>query len=320
VGLNWALVLLEKYIHYKALSITALAVLAVANFGLFRIALTQGPLWFSDYGLYGMQYGAQQLFESAIPGYLAQHPGSRLVISPNWANATDRFLDFFATPEQRQKMTMGSVEGYLFKRLPLQENDVFIMTAPEYDKAAASPKFSDLSVDEVLNYPNGAPGFYFVRLRYSDDADQIFAAEKEARKQLVPNTVELGGQEVELHYSQIDMGEPRLMFDGDHLSLMRGLEANPFILEMVFTTPRSFSGVEADFGVADLTLTAMLYPDLNSEPVVYSTELNNADIDPTMKINFDQGPQQVSKIRFEILNRSSGETANIHIKELNLLP
>jgi hypothetical protein len=78
--------------------------------------------------------------------------------------------------------------------------------------------------------------------------------------------------------------------------------------------------VEADFGVADLTLTAMLYPDLNSEPVVYSTELNNADIDPTMKINFDQGPQQVSKIRFEILNRSSGETANIHIKELNLLP
>jgi hypothetical protein len=194
------------------------------------------------------------------------------------------------------------------------------MTTPEYEKAVASPKFNDISVDEVLNYPNGAPGFYFVRLRYSAAADQIFADEKEARKVLLTNTVELGGQQVELHYSQIDMGEPRLMFDGDHLSLMRGLEANPFILEMVFPTPRSFSGVEADFGVADLTLTARLYPELNSEPVVYSTELNNAAIDPLMKLNFDRGPQQVSKIRFEILNRSSGETANIHIKELDLLP
>ncbi len=320
LGLNWALGVLEKYINYRVLSVTALVVLAVANFSLFRIALTQGPLWFSDYGLYGMQYGAQQLFEGTIPGYLAQHPGSQLIISPNWANATDRFLDFFTTPEQRQKMSMGSVEGYLFKRLPLQENDVFVMTAPEYEKAVASPKFSDIAVDKVLNYPNGAPGFYFVRLRYSDDADQLFADEKEARKVLLTNTVELGGQPVELHYSPIDMGEPRLMFDGDHLSLMRGLEANPFILEMVFPSPRSFSGLEADFGVADLTLTAMLYPELNSEPVVYSTELSNAAIDPLMKLNFGQGPQQVSKIRFEILNRSSGETANIHIKELNLLP
>jgi hypothetical protein len=320
LGLNWALVILEKYINYKVLSIAALVVLAVANFSLFRIALTQGPLWFSDYGLYGMQYGAQQLFEGAIPDYLAQYPSSQLIISPNWANATDRFLDFFVTPEQRQEMSMGSIEGYLFKRLPLEEKDVFIMTAPEYEKAVTSPKFSDISVDKVLDYPNGAPGFYFVRLRYSDEADQIFAAEKEARKELVTNTVELGGQEVELHYSQIDMGEPSLMFDGDHLTLMRGLEANPFILEIVFPSPRSFSGVEADFGVADLTLTAMLYADVNSEPVVYSTELSNTDVDPSMKIKFDQGPQQVSKIRFEVLNRSSGETANIHIKELNLQP
>jgi hypothetical protein len=320
LGLNWALGILEKYVNYKLLSVTALVVLAVANFGLFRIALTQGPLWFSDYGLYGMQYGAQQLFEEAIPDYMAQHPGSLLLISPNWANATDRFLDFFTTPQQRQQMTMGNVEGYLFKRLPLQGNEVFLMTAPEYDKAVASPKFSDLTVDKVLNYPNGTPGFYFVRLRYSDSADQIFAAEKEARRQLLVDAIDLDGQPVELHYSQIDMGEPRLMFDGDHLSLMRGLEANPYILEMIFPSPRSLSGVKADFGVADLTLTAMLYPELNSEPEVYSTELSSSDIDPTMKLDFNGGPQQVSKIRFEILNRSSGETANIHIKELDLQP
>ena len=320
LGLNWALGILQKRIRYAVLAVSTFVVLAVANLGLFRIALTQGPLWFSDYGLYGMQYGAQQLFEGAIPQYLAQNPDSLLLISPNWANATDRFLDFFSTPQQRQHMTMGSVEGYLFKRLPLQGNEVFVMTAPEYEKAVASPKFTNIAVDEVLNYPNGSPGFYFVRLAYSDQADQIFIAEKEARKQLTVSTVELDGQPVELHYSQIDMGEPRLMFDGDHLSLMRGLEANPFILEMIFPSPRTFSGVEADFGIADLTLTALLYQDQNGEPVTYSTELNSSAIDPIMKIPFDLGPQQVTKIHFEIYNRSSGETANIHIKELTLLP
>jgi hypothetical protein len=148
--------------NYKALR-HCLAVLVLANRP-FRIALTQGPLWFSDYGLYGMQYGAQQLFEGAIPDYLAQHPASLLLISPNWANATDRFLDFFTTPQQRQQMLMGNVEGYLFKRLPLQENDVFIMTAPEYDKAPASPKFSDLSVIMCSTIRTGAR-LHFVRLR-----------------------------------------------------------------------------------------------------------------------------------------------------------
>jgi hypothetical protein len=185
MGLNWALEILQKRINHVVLSIATFVVLVVANFALFRFALVQGPLWFSDYGLYGMQYGAQQLFEDAIPKYLAQHPDSRLLISPNWANATDRFLDFFCTPQQRQQITMGSIEGYLFKRLPLYETDVFVMTAPEYDKAVSSPKFTAIAVDQVLNYPNGTPGFYFVRLRYSDEADQIFAAEKEARRQLL---------------------------------------------------------------------------------------------------------------------------------------
>ena len=319
-GLNWALETLQKRIPYAVLAVSTFLVLSAASFGLLRIALTQGPLWFNDYGLYGMQYGAQQLFEGAIPKYLAGHPDSLLLISPNWANATDRFIDFFSTPQQRQHMSMGSIESYLFKRLPLQQNEVFVMTAPEYDKAVANPKFSSVTVDEVLNYPNGSPGFYFVRLGYSDQADQIFAAEKEARQQLITNTVVLEGQQVELRYSQIDMGEPRLMFDGDQLSLMRGLEANPFILEMLFPTPRKLSGVEADFGIADLTLTAMLYQDPNGEPVIYAADLHNSDIDPLMQISFDQGPQQISKIRFEIFNRSSGETANIHIKELTLLP
>jgi hypothetical protein len=320
LGLNWALEALEKRISYKLLALSTFLVLSLASFGLFRIALTQGPRWFSDYGLYGMQYGAQQLFEEAIPPYLAQHPDRQVLVSPNWANATDRFIDFFATPEQRPRLSMGNIEGYLFKRLPLQGNETFVMTATEYVKAAASPIFTGLAVDQILYYPDGTPGFYFVRLAYSDGADAIFVAEKEARRVLLVDSITLDGQVVELRYSQIDMGEPKHMFDGDTLTLMRGLEANPFILEMVFPAPRALSGVTADFGIADLTLTALLYASPDGEPVSYSTDLHSTDIDPLMYLSFDQGPAQVNKIRFTIFNRAAGETANIHIKELNLLP
>jgi hypothetical protein len=320
LGLNWALEVLEKRISDKVLALSTFLLLSLANFGLFHIALTQGPRWFNDYGLYGMQYGAQQLLEEAIPAYLAEHPGQQILISPNWANATDRFIDFFATPEQRPRLSMGNIEGYLFKRLPMQGNETFVMTAAEYDKAALSPKFTGLAVDQILYYPDGTPGFFFVRLAYSEGADEIFALEKEARRVLLEDTLELDGQVVELHYSQIDMGEPKNMFDGDTLTLMRGLEANPFILEMVFSEPRTLSGVEADFGIADLTLTALVYASPDGEPAAYSTELHSSDIDPLMHLTFDQGPAQISQIRFEVFNRAAGETANIHIKELNLLP
>lgn len=320
LGLNWALEVLGKRLSYKILALSTFLVLSLASFGLFRIALTQGPRWFSDYGLYGMQYGAQQLFEEAVPAYLSQYPDQQLLISPNWANATDRFIDFFATPQQRPRLSMGNIEGYLFKRLPLQGNETFVMTAPEYDKAALSPKFTGLAVDEILYYPDGTPGFYFVRLAYSDGADEIFALEKEARQVLLVDTIQLDGQTVALRYSQIDMGEPKNMFDGDTLTLMRGLEANPFILELSFPAPRKLSGVQADFGIADLTLTALLYASSQGEPVTYRTDLHSSDIDPLMRLSFDQGPLEISKIRFEIFNRAAGETANIHIKELNLLP
>ena len=125
---------------------------------------------------------------------------------------------------------------------------------------------------------------------------------------------------MELRYSQIDMGEPKNMFDGDTLTLMRGLEANPFILELSFPPRAKFSGVQADFGIADLTLTALLYASSEGEPATYSNDLFSTDIDPLMRLTFDQGPLEISKIRFEIFNRAAGETANIHIKELNLLP
>jgi hypothetical protein len=117
------------------------------------------------------------------------------------------------------------------------------------------------------------------------------------------------------------MGAPELMFDDDHFTLMRGLEANPLILEFNFPEPRHVSGLEADFGLVNLTLTASLFPDPDQDPAVFSaTYLMANTANSQVDMPFDNVPDKVTKLRLEVLNTASGETANIHIRELHLLP
>ncbi|MCI0520121.1 MAG: glycosyltransferase family 39 protein [Chloroflexi bacterium] len=294
--------------------------LAWANLSMLRIALSQGPLWFRDYGLYGMQYGAKQLFEEAIPAILEEDPQAQILVTSTWANGADNFPRFFYNAEQRKRVRMDGVEAYLFKKLPLDEHMVFVASPAEYNQALDSPKVNVTRVERVVEYPDGSPGFYFFRMRYSDDVDALFAAEKEARRQLVSAHAVLDGQTIAIRHSQIDMGLPDYMFDGDSFTLMRGMEANPFILELEFPEARRISGITADFGLVNVKLTAILYSQDQAAPSIFNSTFLNATGAPLVEMNFAGAPARVSKIRLEIFNTLSGETANIHIRELTFLP
>lgn len=320
LGLDWLLERFKKQLPYMLASLVLFGVLAGGSLVMLRSALVDGPFWFHDYGLYGIQYGAEQLFVDTIPSLLEKYPQSNIQVTSTWANGADEFVRYFLTPAQQARVRMDGIDSYLFKRQPLNPNDVFILTDTEYQKAVASSKFKYVKLDHLIPYPDGTPGFYIVQLDYADNADAIFAAEKEARKLLLQTDLLVDGQMVHLAYSHIDMGEPKNMFDGDHFTLMRGQEANPFILEITFPQPRSVSGVAVDCGMAEIQLTAQLYADGSSQPVSYQVTRNSESNDPNFSMKFDQGPQMVRKIHFEFFNKLTGETANIHIFELKLLP
>jgi hypothetical protein len=325
LGLDWLLTMGHRRIFkkrgsYVLVSLAVFSLLAGGSLAMLRIALVDGPLWFQDYGLYGIQYGAEQLFVDTIPALLEKNPQSNVIVSPNWANGADEFIRYFLTPDQQLRVRTDSIEGYLFKRMPLNPTDIYILTASEYDKAVASPKFKYVKFERLIPYPDGTPGFYIVQMEYADNVDAIFAIEKEERKKLLEADVLIDGQMVHLRYSRIDMGEPKNMFDGDHFTLMRGMEANPFILELTFPEPRSVSGVEADCGMAVVQLTAQLYADDSSQPLTYQFTRSSESNDPKFSMKFGDSPHMVSKIHFEFFNQAAGETANIHIFELKLLP
>jgi hypothetical protein len=316
IGLSKALTWLEKIkLPRQALSIGLFVLLTLINYAILRDTLINGATWYRDYGLGGMQYGASMVFDK-IQETLDRFPQEKIVLSPSWANGTDMLARFYLTDPL--PIQLGSIEGYLFDRLVLNDDVLFIMTPDEYDKAVSSGKFSMIRVEDTLPYPNGEKGFYFARLRYSDDIDEILAAERDARRQLIEGEVIIDGQVVQVHYPHLDMGEIEHVFDGDIYTLVRTLEANPLVLKLDFPETRQMNGLTARVGGTPTSLTVRTFHQATSgepEPVKY--RVSAGDWPEPRELNIDFGVTlSVNHLEIAVENSRDQEPAHVHLWEV----
>ncbi len=72
--------------------------------------------------------------------------------------------------------------------------------------------------------------------------------------------------------------------------------------------------------MVNLRLTVQLYETADSQAITYQQTFLKDAGDPNVRLSFDKGPKMVSRMRIEILNVETGETANIHIRELKFNP
>jgi 4-amino-4-deoxy-L-arabinose transferase-like glycosyltransferase len=315
LGLSEALTWLEaRKLSRHVLSIGVFLLLSAVSIGMLRDSLANGPTWYSDYGLGGLQYGARQLFPR-IENYLESAPGTRIILSPSWANGTDVVARFFLPDPM--PIQMGSVDGHLFQRLPLDDNTLFIMIPDEYERAISSGKFADIRVEQTLAYPDGRPGFYFVRIRYVEDIDEILAAERQARRVLQTAQLFLDGQQVQVKYPLLDIGEIIHMFDQNPDTLGRTLEANPAIIELDFSQPRPVSGLSITIGSTEAQITARLFPDSGAEPIEFIQVLQGTLDDPEVSLDF-RNTFSVQALTIEVEDFHQEEPAHIHIWEIVL--
>ena len=316
IGLSKVLTWLEKSkLSRQALSIGLFVLITVINFAMLRDSLVNSPTWYSDYGLGGMQYGASSVF-SKVQETLQASPGTDIILSPSWANGTDMLARFYLTDPL--PIELGSIDGYLFQRLALNDNKLLILTPDEYEQAVSSGKFSMVRIEDTLYYPNGEKGFYFARLRYVDNLDEILAAEREARQQLIMAEIIIGGQQVQVQYPHLDMGEIEHVFDGDNYTLIRTLEANPLVLQLEFSETRQMNGLTARVGGTPTRLTVRAYQktvDGDSEPIEYSTSAGDWPEPRELSIDFDlQTPVDYLDILVE--NSRDQEPAHVHLWEV----
>jgi hypothetical protein len=304
----------QELLHW-ALSGVALVGLTFANVALPRDALANGPLWFRNYGLYQMQWGAFQVFDR-VQADLRAHPGTRIVFSPSWSNNTDAVARFFLGDPL--PVQMGNIDGYLNRHLPLDDRTEFVMTPEEYERAAASGKFQPFGANQVVQYPDGRPGFYFVRLKYVEQIDAILTEEREARRKLVRSTIEFEGRPAMVAHSMLDMGTAQSIFDGNWDSVARTLEANPFVVELELPAPRRVGGLMLKIGSMQTRATVLLFGAERGAPARREAFLRGAFERPIVSMHFAP-VDGVKRLRLELFDPNTGEPAHVHLWDVRLL-
>ncbi|MGH2371610.1 MAG: hypothetical protein ACRDI2_25855, partial [Chloroflexota bacterium] len=291
--------------------------LAGGSLQLLHDALTNGPRWDQNYGLYGQQWGATQLFQ-IIPEYLKADPNTRILLSSTWANGTDLYPRFFvdqASPAAR-RVVMGNVTDFTDQRRPLTRDMVFVMTQEDLQRARDSGKFAAIEVDRVLPFPDGQPGFSFVRVAYVPNLDAILAAEKEARRALIDGQALLDGETVAIRHSLLDAGSLKDMFDGEGRTLGRFMEANPAIMELHFPRPRRIDRVSLLLAVGNWDVTLRVSAAEGDEARVYRGTIHSPNQDARIELPTGPATAEASFVRVEIRLLDAGESAKIHLREL----
>ncbi|MFZ3078458.1 MAG: glycosyltransferase family 39 protein, partial [Bellilinea sp.] len=299
---------------FLGISLIVFIVMSVAGGFMLRDALVNGPTWYDDYGLAGMQYGGDNLF-SAVRSYLAENPQSHILLSPSWANGTDVIARFFF--DDPLPFTLGSVAGHLGGYIPIGADEVFILLPEELEQVRASKKFKTIEIERAVNYPNGQPGFYFTRLAYVDGADAVFEQERNQRHTLKEETLLLlDGTEAAVAYSALDIGVIKSAFDGNPNSLIRTFEANPFKISLAFSEARPMDGLQLRVGGVATRVSALVYVAGESLPRSFSVEGAESPAPRELFLDFYE-TRMIKAIQFEILNIRDSEPAHVHLWEIS---
>lgn len=314
-GLEEIFRVMRRLVPERVLAVAVAASLTVLGGRLTVLSLTRGGLWFREYGLYGLQFGARQIFDG-IRVELARSPGTRIHLASSWANNPNQFLDFFLTSRERPRAQMGDIDPYLTYWRALSENDLFVMTAGEYDRARRDPKVAVERPARTVLYPDGTPGFYFARIRYTPQAPAIFAAERQARRRLQEETSSIGGQPVIVRHSMSDMGSARDLLDGRFETVFRGLEANPFVMEFLFPSQRTISRIDLSLSRMNCEIAIEVSPARGGEPIVLRRTLQEPPGDSTQEFPLPAGPVRTSKVRITVRETDLGEPAHIEIRDV----
>jgi hypothetical protein len=217
-----------------------------------------------------------------------------------------------------ERVWVSSIASFTSAKRTLTDNMVMVMTEKEYLDAERDPKFDDIRITRTINYPDGTPGFRFVRLRYSAAADAIFAFEEEERRKPVIEPVDVGGETWLTSHSLFGAGRIQDLFDADTYTLARGYEANPLVVDLNFPTPRAYTGITFTIGTMDAEVTVRLYADGAVEPKVYTQLYTNAGEDPTLQMEFPDAPPNITRVTFEILDKRALVPHMIHVREIGL--
>ncbi len=277
-------------------------------------AIVKGPLWYPDYGLYGTQWGGQQLSQK-ITDFKQEHPAAQLLLSPSWANNTDIIMRYFlGDPLQ---LEIGTIDEYDLYYQEIDPNQVFIITPDEYNWLIKNPKFDQIELLDSLQWPDGRTGFYFLSLAYSPEAKLIFEIEVQERRKPEVSEFDLLGQRVSITYSRLDLGTIAHIFDSDNATPMRTLEANPLEISIDFPQPTDLQKVTAMVGAPSTRLCVAITIAGSGQRILFTEAVPSSDQIRPISVDFSE-TYQISQLTVWVESINEPEPTHVHLWELIL--
>jgi len=295
------------------LAVLTFLIIAPFCFLMLNDALTNGPTWYDDYGLGGIQYGGEQVFTRAVE--IAQaDPHTTVLVSSTWANGTSVIMRYFT--DDLENVRMGNINAYTQEFKPLNRNMLFVMTGDDLIFIQESGKFTNIEIEDIILYPNQTNGFFFVRLDYVEGIEEILESERIARQILIAETITLMGQDVSIEYPVLDMNEIGHAFDGDTSTLCRTLEANPMRIVLTFSEPIKVQNLTLMVGgtPTEVSATAVFDGEVLAE---LSEQGENSPVPREMTLDFAE-TLTVDVLEISIRNVNDGDIAHVHLWEVTI--
>ena len=301
-----------RYARPVGVGVLVFAALAVAQGRMLADALVNGPTWYRDYGLYGLQWGSREVFGALRP-VRQSHPKALIVVSADWANGMDDLVEFFLPGSER--VLVANADWLLYQKRDIPEETLAVLTEEEFRRVAGDRRLA-LRLERTIPYPDGRPGFRFVWVRYADDFAAIVSAEKEAWHRLVPDEAEVAGTTTKVEHSVFDIGEAKHLFDGDDASLVRTETANPAVVILHFDPPRAFDEVAITLGSMHCEIS--LEVSSGSRTGSFSQTYRELPHDPTVTIPVPRIGGPASTLKISVSDVNAGEPQHVHLREIRL--
>jgi hypothetical protein len=289
--------------------------LMVSALGMTADALVNGPTWFTDYGIGGLQWGSKQVFSAALDLNKA-YPDQNIRISGGWCWQADTMKRFFV-PEGLP-IEMGNADAFISEYKPEISNTIFILIPQDYQNAVASNKFSSVDVIKTIPAPDGTTGFYIVRLTYVPNAQALFQAEREEQIQLVSDTISVNGQQLTIWHTRLDADLIANLFDGNPDTYAHTQGVNPLVLDWALPTAQTVSGMRVRMGSEHAMLTLTVTASDGSQITKTVEALNTGD-NKDVTVMLDAPVTSASHIHFELNDVDAAPDSEVHLWEVTIL-
>ncbi|MCS6847135.1 MAG: hypothetical protein RMN52_05395 [Anaerolineae bacterium] len=133
-----------------------------------------------------------------------------------------------------------------------------------------------------------------------------------AESRLVETRIEVGGEVITVKHSELDIGQPADIFDGNFATLMRGKGDNPFIFEVRYAQPREARAVALDLATMEDYEIMLIVKRADGRSFTMREEGTTRLVDPSIEFSFPAGPQVIQSVRVEILDRRPPPQEGFH--------